>query len=170
MNGPCCVPKSVPVTNTAVTRSPTASWIRSPGSPGRSRTAARRPRRRSRAATTVLMYHSAMSRMPLGCFSHGAGTRAMSPKAVPPKLARIAAVARRRRAARPRGEMGQVVVGDRAELLQVVLDVELVVVDRLLADDGVEVEAALGHAAAGRRRAVALGIHAACRRWAPARC
>ena len=27
MNGPCCVPKSVPVMKTAATRSPTASWI-----------------------------------------------------------------------------------------------------------------------------------------------
>ena len=83
----------------------------------------------------------------------------MSPKAVPPKLARIArSLSRRSRSASP-AKYCEHLVGDRAELLQVVLDVQLLVVDRLLADDGVEVEAALGHSAAGRRRAVALGIH-----------
>ncbi len=57
------------------------------------------------------------------------------------------------------GEMFEQGIGDRAEFLEVVLDVELFVVDRRLADDGVEVESALGHPPAGRQRVVALGIH-----------
>ena len=36
---------------------------------------------------TVETYHSVMSRIPLGCFKKGPGTSAMSPSAVPPKLA-----------------------------------------------------------------------------------
>ena len=76
----------------------------------------------------------------------------MSPKAVPPKLARMALSVWVIEPLGLAAEVVQVGVGDRAELLEVVLDVELVVVDRLLADDGVEVEAALGHAAAGRGR------------------
>jgi len=56
-------------------------------------------------------------------------------------------------------EMLQGVVAHRAELFQVVLHVQLLVVDRLLTHDRVEVVAPLGHAPAGRHRAVALGIH-----------
>ena len=49
-------------------------------------------------------------------------------------------------------------VVDRTELLEVVRRIELVVVDGLLADDGVEEEAVLGQAAGRRRRAVALRV------------
>jgi len=55
-------------------------------------------------------------------------------------------------------EMRQLGVGDRAEFLQVVLDVQVIVVDRLLAHDGVEVEASPGHSPAGWGRAIVLGV------------
>ena len=81
----------------------------------------------------------------------------MSPNAVPPKVAMTARpVAAARAGLAP--EVLQVGVGDGPELLEVVLQVELVFVDRLLADDGVEevaVRAACGRWAARR---VAFGI------------
>ena len=80
----------------------------------------------------------------------------MSPRAVPPKLAmmpRPVAPARRL----SRSKWSRVVIGDRAELLEVVRGIEPGLVDRLLADDGVEEETVLRHAAGGRGRAVALG-------------
>ncbi len=83
----------------------------------------------------------------------------MSPKAVPPKLARIARSLCPPQPVGLAGEVLQQVVGDRAELLQIVLDVQFGVVDRLLADDRVEIEPALGHPPAGLQRAVVLGIH-----------
>ena len=54
--------------------------------------------------------------------------------------------------------MVQVLFGDRAELLQVVRRIELLVVDFRLPDDGVEEGAAQRHASAGRGRFIALGI------------
>ncbi len=60
---------------------------------------------------------------------------------------------------RLRGEVLQVLVAHRAELFQVVLRIEAILVDRLLANNRIEIVPALGHPAAGRRRTVALGIH-----------
>ena len=59
----------------------------------------------------------------------------------------------------------QVGFGDRPELLEVVLDVQLVVVEVLLADDRVEEVEPLGHAAARRGREVALGIDQGVAAW-----
>ena len=104
------------------------------------------------------MYHSATSRMPLGCFSQGAGTRAMSPKAVPPKLARIARSLslRKRSASRAKYCKSASLTGPNSSRLSSTRSV--VVVDRLLAGDAVEIEPALGHPSAGRNARVALGI------------
>ena len=55
-------------------------------------------------------------------------------------------------------EVGQHLVGHRPELLQVVLDVEVVVVDGRLADDGIEVPATGGHPPAGGHGFVAFGV------------
>ena len=44
---------------------------------------AEQARRHGVRRVAVAMYHSAISRMPLGCFKKGAGTRAMSPKPAP---------------------------------------------------------------------------------------
>ena len=54
--------------------------------------------------------------------------------------------------------VGQVFLAEQPELLQVVLRVQLVLVDRILANHGVEEVSARRHAAAGRRRRVAFGI------------
>ena len=81
----------------------------------------------------------------------------MSPKASAAEGGHDGA-ARAGRLAGPGVEVVEVGVGDRPELLQVVGGVELVLVERRLADDGVEEVAALGQAAGGRDRAVALGI------------
>ena len=56
------------------------------------------------------------------------------------------------------GVVLQVGVADRTELLEVVLDAETLLVDRLLPRDAVEIEPALGHPPAGRHALVALGI------------
>ena len=53
---------------------------------------------------------------------------------------------------RPFGKNGQLRVRDRPELLQIVLDVQTIVVDGILANDRVEIPAAAGHTRAGRRR------------------
>ena len=71
------------------------------------------------------MYHSVTSRMPRGSLRNGAGTRAMSPSAVPPKLAITAAPGG------PRGvhvglDRGQVVSASGLELLEVVGHVQVV--------------------------------------------
>ena len=55
--------------------------------------------------------------------------------------------------------IGQVLFAEQRELLQVVFRIQLVLVDRLLADDRVEEVAGLRHAAAGRHRRVALRVH-----------
>ncbi len=57
------------------------------------------------------------------------------------------------------GKVGEVGVGDGAELLEVISDVEMGVVEGRLADDRIEVETALGHASGRRGRFVALGVH-----------
>ena len=128
--------------------------------PGRSRTGGGRPRRRSRSGWPCSCTTRPRRGCPWDASATGPGTRAMSPKAVPPKLARIArSLSRRSRSASRGVSIAASSSRDRAELLEVVLDVQLVVVDRLLADDRVEVEPALGHPAARRHRLVALGIH-----------
>ena len=55
-------------------------------------------------------------------------------------------------------QMVQVLLADGLELLQIVFRVELLFVNRLLANDGVEEVAVPRHAAAWRSRHVALGI------------
>ena len=56
-------------------------------------------------------------------------------------------------------DVRDIVRGQQGELLGVVGRVEVVLVDRLLPDDRVEVEAALGHARTRRHRGVALRVH-----------
>ena len=57
------------------------------------------------------------------------------------------------------GQVGQVVGADRPKFLQVIGRIEGIVVDRRLADEGVEVIAPGGHLAAGRGRVVAVRVH-----------
>ncbi len=47
-------------------------------------------------------------------------------------------------------EVLQLPIGDRLELLNIVLWVELVIIDGILPDDGIKIESAFGHSAAGR--------------------
>jgi hypothetical protein len=95
--------------------------------------------------------------MPLGYLRPGAGTRAMSPKPVPPAAtttARPVAVA----AATACRKWTSVRLRQWPEFLEVVFGIQAVVVDVRLSDDGVEEETAGGHPAAGRRGRIALGI------------
>ena len=52
--------------------------------------------------TAVAIYHSATSRMPLGCVRNGAGTSAMSPRQVPLRWVITARSVPRRRSASAR--------------------------------------------------------------------
>ena len=56
-------------------------------------------------------------------------------------------------------EVLQLLIAEGAELLQVILHPQLVLLNRRLADDGIEVEAILRHTPTGRRRPVPLRVH-----------
>ena len=81
----------------------------------------------------------------------------MSPRAVPPKVANRAEVPALR-GLHVGGDIVEVGLFERAELLEVVGGVKVLGVEVILADDGVEEVEAFGHAAGGRSGDVALGV------------
>ncbi len=97
--------------------------------------------------------------MPLGCLRKGAGHQGDVAEGRAAEVGDHGAPGRGRGACRTSSEIRPgPSFADGLELLEVVLGVQAVFVDRRLAHDGVEEVAALGHAAAGRDGQVAFGI------------
>ena len=121
MKGRVCVPKSVPVTKIA--DDPVADDVMDAAQVRQADLALALEDFVDviAARLTVLMYHSATSRMPLGCLSHGAGHQRDIAKGRAAEVGQDGPVGLGVEPLGFGGEIRQVVVRDRAEFLQVVL-------------------------------------------------